>query len=121
RSAGQRPDAVAGVDPYNQAVGHLVWLNPAAFSVANVRAQKRFGNLGFNAVVGPNAFTMDTGLHKTFNINERQKMTVRLESFNTLNHPVFSNPVATFNNANFTMITTTSGTPRAYQVALKYA
>jgi hypothetical protein len=36
-------------------------------------------------------------------------------------HPVFSNPVATFNNANFTMITTTSGSPRAYQVALKYA
>jgi len=121
RSAGQRPDAVAGVDPYADNLSNLIWLNPAAFSVTDVRAQKRFGNLGFDAVVGPHAFTMDSGLHKVFSISERQKLTFRLESFNTLNHPVFSNPVATFNNANFTMITTTSGSPRAYQVALKYA
>jgi hypothetical protein len=121
RSAGQRPDAVSGIDPYNQNIDSLVWLNPAAFSVTAVKAEKRFGNLGFDALVGPHAFTMDTGLHKTFSISERQKMTVRLESFNTLNHPVFSSPVATYNNANFTMITTTTGSPRAYQVALKYA
>jgi hypothetical protein len=120
RSAGQRPDAVYGVDPFVRDVDRLVWLNPAAFSVTNVRAQKRYGNLGFNAVTGPRAFTMDAGLHKTFNVTEHQRMTLRLESFNTLNHPVFSNPVATFNNANFTQITG-AGSPRAYQVALKYA
>jgi outer membrane receptor protein involved in Fe transport len=121
RTAGQRPDDVPTVDPYVDNVAGLVWLDPAAFTVTPVKAQKRYGNLGFNALLGPGAFTMDSGLHKTFSINDRQKVTFRLESFNTLNHPVFSNPVATFNNANFTQITTTSGSPRAYQVALKYA
>jgi hypothetical protein len=121
RSAGQRPDAVTGVDPYNYNISSLIWLNPAAFTVTPVKAQKRYGNLGFDALVGPRAFTLDSGLHKTFSISERQKLTFRLESFNTLNHPVFSNPTSTFNSANFTQITTTTGSPRAYQVALKYA
>jgi hypothetical protein len=119
RTSGQRPDAVYGVDPYARSVDSLTWLNPAAFSTTLVKSQKRFGNLGFDALTGPGAFTMDSGLHKTFALSERQSLTFRLECFNTLNHPVFSNPVATVNNANFATITT-AGSPRLYQVALKY-
>jgi hypothetical protein len=119
RSAGQRPDAVAGVDPYVRS--GLVWLNPAAFSVVNVKAQKRFGDLGFNALYGPGAFTADSGLHKTFMITENQKLTVRLESFNTLNHQPFSNPVVTVNNVQFGQVTGTSVAPRVVQFAMKYA
>ncbi len=119
RSAGQRPDAVAGIDPYIETLGNQTWLNPAAFSVAAVAAQKRFGDLGFDALTGPRAFTLDAGLHKTFSISERQKLTFRLEAFNALNHPVFSNPVATLNNPNFGKITGV-GSPRLYQVAFKY-
>lgn len=119
RSAGQRPDAVAGVDPYIETLSNQVWLNPAAFSVAAVAAQKRFGNLGFDALTGPDAFTLDAALHKTFSITERQKLTFRLEAFNALNHPVFANPVAALNNPNFGKITGV-GSPRLYQVALKY-
>jgi hypothetical protein len=120
RSTGQRPDAVAGVDPY-LADGGLMYLNPAAFSITAVKAQKRFGNLGFDALWGPSAFTMDSGLHKTFFITERQRLTLRLESFNTLNHQPFSNPVATLNNAQFGLFTGTSVAPRVLQIALKYA
>jgi hypothetical protein len=119
RSAGQRPDIVTGVNPYVETLSNQTWLNPAAFSVAAVAAQKRFGNLGFDALTGPRAFTFDSGLHKTFSITERQQLTFRLEAFNTLNHPVFSNPVATLNNPNFGKITGV-GSPRLYQVALKY-
>ncbi len=119
RSAGQRPDVVAGVDPYIRTLSNQTWLNPAAFSVAAVAAERRFGNLGFDALTGPGAFTLDAALHKTFSITERQKLTFRLEAFNALNHPVFSNPVATFNNPNFGKILS-AGSPRLYQVALKY-
>ncbi len=120
RSAGQRPDAVAGVDPYLEDLSTQMWLNAAAFSVAAVKSDKRFGNLGYNALLGPSAFTMDSGLHKTFAVSDRQNVTFRLESFNTLNHTVFSNPTGAVNNANFGRILS-ARSPRAYQIALKYA
>ena len=120
RSAGQRPDDVPSIDPYVQNLAALTWLNPAAFSVTAVKAQKRFGNLGFDALRGPTAFTLDSGLHKTFNLTERQHLIFRLESFNTLNHVTFGNPNATLNNTLFGL-ETSAGSPRAYQLALKYA
>ncbi len=119
RSAGQRPDAVAGVKPYIEDMNTLTWLNPAAFSVAAVKAQKRFGNLGFYALRGPTVFTMDSGLHKTFDLTERQHVTFRAEAFNTLNHPTFGNPNTTLNNPQFGLINS-AGAARAFQLALKY-
>lgn len=119
RSAGQRPDAVAGVDPYIRNHDSQIWLNANAFSIAATKTGKRFGNLGYYALRGPSAFTMDSGLHKTFSLTELQRMTVRLESFNTLNHTTFSNPNTTLNSATFGRITS-AGSQRLYQVALKY-
>jgi hypothetical protein len=110
---------VAGVDPYVEDMSTQTWLNAAAFSTTALKAQKKFGNLGFDALTGPGAFTMDTGLHKTFGLTERQKLTFRLEAFNTLNHTVFSNPTSTLNNANFGRILSAKS-PRAFQIALKY-
>ncbi len=52
-------------------------------------------------------------------MHERQKVTLRLESFNTLNHTLFGNPNGTLNNADFGR-SLTARSPRAYQVALKY-
>jgi hypothetical protein len=118
RSAGQRPDAT-GLDPYIRNHDTQQWLNPAAFSVTAVKADKRFGNLGYNALIGPSAFTMDTGLHKAFAVHEQQKVTLRIESFNTLNHTVFNNPTAAVNNANFGK-SLGARSPRAYQLAVKY-
>ncbi|HWB95113.1 MAG TPA: TonB-dependent receptor [Bryobacteraceae bacterium] len=119
RAAGQRPDAVAGVDPYVEDHDTQVWLTPAAFSIAAVQAEQRFGNLGFYALLGPSAFSLDSGLHKTFNLTEKQHLTFRLEAFNTLNHTAFNNPNTTLNNPNFGIITG-AASPRAYQLALKY-
>ena len=119
RSSGQRPDDVPTVDPYVENVSALTWLTPTAFSTTAVKAQKRFGNLGYMALLGPTTFTMDTGLHKTFNVTERQRITLRLEVFNVLNHVTFGNPNTTLNNTLFGLITS-AGSPRAFQVALKY-
>jgi hypothetical protein len=46
-------------------------------------------------------------------------MTVRLESFNTLNHTVFSNPTAALNTVTFGK-SLSARSPRAYQLAMKY-
>jgi hypothetical protein len=120
RSAGQRPDAVAGTSPYIRDHATQRWLSAAGFSTVATKAEKRFGNLGYYALRGPSAFTMDSGLHKTFQLREQQRLTVRLESFNTLNHTGLSNPNTTLNNIAFGTITGT-GSQRLYQVALKYA
>ncbi|MBI4905404.1 MAG: TonB-dependent receptor [Acidobacteria bacterium] len=119
RSAGQRPDAVAEVNPYVRNHDTQVWLEPTAFSVVAARTLHRFGNLGYNALRGPAAFTMDAGLHKNFQIREGQRVSLRLESFNTLNHTVLNNPNTSTNNVNFGKILGARA-PRAYQIALKY-
>jgi hypothetical protein len=118
RSAGQRPDPVPGVDPYIR--NGLTWLNPAAFTTRDVRAQKRFGYLGFNSVTGTPALTLNAALHKSFQLREGQRLTFRLETFNTLNHPLLSNPLTNANDPNFGKIQTAAGA-RNVQVALKYA
>jgi hypothetical protein len=119
RSAGQRPDAVPGVDAYVRNHDTQVWLSPAAFSVDSARTLHRFGNVGYNALLGPAAFTMDAGLHKAFSVREGQRVSLRIESFNTLNHTVLNNPTTATNNVNFGKILGARA-PRAYQIALKY-
>ena len=52
-------------------------------------------------------------------MTERQRITLRLEVFNVLNHVTFGNPNTTLNNTLFGLITS-AGSPRAFQVALKY-
>jgi hypothetical protein len=117
RPAGDRPNLVPGVDPY-QAQG-LQWLNKAAFDSQTPYNQKVYGNLGFNAVRGPGGFTWDAALHKRFKVTERNSITLRLEAFNLLNHIVFSNPVASVTSPQFGLITSGSS-GRAFQLAAKY-
>jgi Carboxypeptidase regulatory-like domain/TonB-dependent Receptor Plug Domain/TonB dependent receptor len=119
RAAGQRPDPVPGVDPYNRNPGALIWLNRAAFDLASPKAQRRFGYLGYNSLIGPTAFTMDLGLHKTFYITERQQVTFRAEAFNWLNHTTFGSPVTNVSDPNFGTIRS-ADSPRNVQLALKY-
>jgi hypothetical protein len=118
RSAGQRPDPVAGIDPYIRE--GLTWLNPAAFTTKDSRAEKRFGVLGYNALYGTPAFTLNSALHKTFQVKEGHRITFRLETFNTLNHPLLSNPITNLNDPNFGKIQTASSA-RNVQLGLKYA
>jgi hypothetical protein len=118
RVEAQRPDIIAGGNPYIR--DGLTWLNRAAFNTATPQSQRRFGNLGYNALRGPAAFTFDAALHKHFQISEGQRITFRFEMFNALNHPVTNDPNATFSNPNFGLIQS-AGPGRNIQLALKYA
>src|SRR5712692_7891309 len=55
-------------------------------------ANFHFGNLGRNVLVGPGFSNVDFSVSKTTKITERLSHELRVEAFDLLNHPNFSNP-----------------------------
>lgn len=88
----------------------------------------RFGTSGRNSLSGPGLFGLNLSLFKNFEINERFKSELRLETFNATNTPQFANPQTSLTNATFGMVTSTLGSGtgvngtgggRAVQLGLK--
>lgn len=83
--------------------GTVQWLNPDAF-VSTVDPSTgaclggdspkncQFGNLGRNALRGPNFTWSDFYLTKWFPVTERVKMRFDVQFFNVFNHPNFALP-----------------------------
>ena len=67
----------------------------------------RFGNIGPNALRGPNFFNSDLGLFRQFTISESKNLQFRAEYFNWTNTPKFSNPNGNVNSGDFMFITGT--------------
>jgi hypothetical protein len=78
-----------------------------------------FGTAGRNTLVGPGLANLDMGLFKEFRINESKRFELRWEVFNSLNHPNFGNPNATFSSTNFGRILSARD-PRIMQLAAKF-
>ncbi len=83
--------------------GTLQWLNPAAFVSAvdpstgqcaggDEPQSCQFGNLGRNALRGPDFVWNDFYLTKWFPVTERVKVRVEAQFFNVFNHPNFGLP-----------------------------
>jgi len=86
--------------------GTIQWLNPDAFAsvvdpstgaCAGGDSPKncQFGNLGRNALRGPDFIWSDLYLTKWFQLTERLKMRIDGQFFNVFNHPNFGLPVLT--------------------------
>lgn len=119
RPGPQRPDILTAVNPYSTSPDGLVYLNKAAFDIATPLAERRYGNLGFNALRSPGAFNMDASIHKNFRIREGHTFSFRVEGFNALNHFNPGGPVAVVSNPNFGLIQGGGG-GRNIQLAAKY-
>jgi hypothetical protein len=97
------------------------WFDPQAFQIPTYGT---FGNVARGSLLGPSLFDVDTSLFKKFRINERFNLQFRAEAFNILNHTNFSypNPIVfsagQVSSAAFN-ITSTNGTSRQLQLALK--
>src|ERR1700733_12177971 len=87
-------------------LGTVQWLNPAAFVSAvdpstgqcaggNDPQHCQFGNLGRNALRGPDFVWNDFYLTKWFAMTERVKLRVEGQFFNVFNHPNFGLPSMT--------------------------
>lgn len=85
----QRPDRVAGVDPYPATRTLDQRLNPAAFAVP---ARGTWGNAGRNILRGPGLFQVDFALQKRVAINGRRNFELRWEAFNMFNRQNLANP-----------------------------
>jgi hypothetical protein len=83
--------------------GTIQWLNPDAFASAvdpstgqcyggDSSQTCQFGNLGRNALRGPNFFWNDFYLTKWFPVTERVKLRIEAQLFNVFNHPNFGLP-----------------------------
>ena len=83
------------------------------------------GNLGRNALTGPDFVNTDFSVLKDTKITERFNLQFRAEMFDVFNHPNFGNPVLTTTSAAFGVIQSTRfptgdfGSSRQVQFALK--
>lgn len=125
-SGSQRPDLVPGVSlipPGGRKPND--WINPAAFAMP---APGTYGDAGRNLVRAPGLWQMDAALSKTVSLTERFALEFRAEAFNVFNRAQFSSPQANLSSPlTFGAITTPvnqgatgSGTPRQFQLALRF-
>ena len=79
------------------------------------------GDAGYNSLRGPNWFSLDTGVSKTFKLTERYNLDFRAEAFNILNHPNLGLPNSSIVPGRNTpaTISTVASIQRVMQFALK--
>jgi hypothetical protein len=84
--------------------GTIQWLNPNAFASTvdpgtgacvggDTPRNCQFGNLGRNALRGPDFAWSDLYVTKSFRLNDRTKLRIDAQFFNLFNHPNFGLPV----------------------------
>jgi hypothetical protein len=118
-----RADRVPGGPLKTREGGRSKWIkgyfNTAAF---RPRPDGTFGTSGRNILNGAPIFNVDAALMKNWAI-ERFQLQLRFETFNTLNHPIMSNPDTNPSDATFGQINggrgSTSNAARVGQAALK--
>jgi Carboxypeptidase regulatory-like domain len=91
------------------------WFNTAAFVLP---AQNSFGTAGRNVVIGPGLASLDVSLQKEAVLHDRAKLQLRLDVYNSLNHPNFALPGRIFGAANFGVISSAEDA-REMQAAVK--
>ena len=128
-----RADFVPGVAPNMGKGSHWDWVNPAkgyfntaAFTLPTSCNDKTpgwcgFGDTGKNAYWGPGVFGIDASIMKNWTLMEGKTFQFRWDAFNATNHPNFSGPSSTVNQAagTFGVISGTNGNPRVFQGALR--
>ena len=93
QAGSQRPNVVAGVNPYTGAHKIDHWWNPDAFVQP---ADTTFGNTSRNSLRGPGLSNINFSFGKNFTIWRESKFQLRADANNVLNHPSFGLPVASW-------------------------
>jgi hypothetical protein len=93
-----------------------VWFNKAAFARP---AAGTFGKQPRNLLTNPSFWNWDVGVRKNIPTTERQRLQMRFEFFNILNHPNWGSATSNPTSGTFGLVTSKSGN-RTIQLALKY-
>jgi hypothetical protein len=80
-------------------------LNPAAYTAP---LPGRWGTAGRNSIIGPAQFTLNASMGRTFRLDGRYNLDLRMDSTNLLNHVTFTSWNTTVNSAQFGLPTTTN-------------
>jgi hypothetical protein len=94
-----------------------VWFNPAAFARP---AAGTFGVQPRNTLRNPHTWNLDMGLRKVVPIRGSQRLELRVEAFNTLNHPNWAGANNNPTSGSFGFVTDKTG-ERVIQLATKYS
>ena len=73
-------------------------LNPAAYTAPLLG---QWGTAGRNSITGPNTFSLDSSVARTFRPNGRFYLDLKVAATNMLNHPVFTGWNTTVNSTQF--------------------
>ncbi len=112
-----RPDQVAGCNPYAADHSKYQWINAACFTAP---APGELGNAARVPVVGPDFVNSDFSLIKDFALPRKDTgLQFRAEFFNLFNHPQYGAPVGDINAVGFGGVNSTVNNPRLIQLALK--
>lgn len=111
-----RPERLAGCDPYAGNHSANQWINPACF-VAPTPGQ--LGNASRVPVTGPGFVNTDFSVIKQFALRENMGLNFRAEFFNLFNHPQFGLPIADISSPGFGSVNSTVNNPRVVQFGLK--
>jgi hypothetical protein len=112
-----RPDQVAGCDPYAASHSTNQWINPTCF-VAPPAGQ--LGNANRVPVTGPGFVNSDFSVIKQFALpREGMGLNFRAEFFNLFNHAQFGLPVNDVSAPGFGSVNSTVNNPRVVQFGLK--
>jgi hypothetical protein len=106
----------AFIDPYGTTTGHTT---PACND--KTAGWCGFGNTSKNAYFGPGVFGINASIMKNWELTEGKTLQFRWDAFNATNHPVFSGPSSTVNQAagTFGVISGINSQPRYFQGALR--
>jgi hypothetical protein len=111
-----RPDGVAGENPVPDDQGPDNWIDSGAFALP----AGTFGTVGRNTLRGPGIQLVDVAAVKSFPTGENNRLEIRAELFNALNHPNFGLPNPEFGSVSFGTIGSTSTPQRQIQFGIGY-
>ena len=113
RSNGEHPARLHGAPLYAAPSG--LSLNPAAYTIP---LPGQWGNAGRNSIIGPAQFTLNASMGRTFRLNDRFNLDLRVDSTNLLNHVTFTTWDTTINSALFGL-PATANAMRSMQTTLR--
>jgi hypothetical protein len=90
-----RPDTT-GQSIYAAPAG--LYLNPAAYATP---APGQWGTAGRNSITGPDQFTLNASMARTFRLEKKFNLDLHIDSTNLLNHAVFTTWNTTVNSPQF--------------------
>jgi hypothetical protein len=108
-----RPD-YTGASLYSAPAGFL--LNSAAYTLAPAG---EWGNAGRNSITGPDQFTLNASLARTFRLRDRYSLDLRVDATNAINHVTFAAWNTIVNSGQFGLPTPPANAMRSLQTTLR--